>query len=368
MTTNIYMGFPFGVISILLHGFLLFADTRKSFTFYNFSLFMWVCGNFIWMTIEFTDTHPSSRVHFGPHVPIGGIPEHDIYIMTQAKTVLFLIGVITQISLYVSIYRRWIPVPEQEDEDIVTRNEATLFLLGKNSYTATGGTDLDHPADSMLNLDDEFPDYGELDINFNNDRQISPPVTLASIENAYIIFWISKDMFWSFGTGDIPVGQEVAVACEIFAMGFGFTALCVYLVTAYIYRRRKLRFLDGLTAIFWIGANYTWMCGEFFIRYHNLEHDDGDAGDDHVTRIIALFFFISGFLIQMYVIGELWRRRQQRLAGQTGSNASFVDVVGIKDMLKYQTLSVNFSPQHSPHTPTRDNSFSGDDEEHTVIF
>lgn len=368
MTTNIYMGFTFGVLSILLHGFLLFVDTRKSFLFYNSSLFLWVCGNFMWMTIEFTDTHPSSNVHFGPPVPIGGIPEHVIYMMTQAKTVLFLIGVMIQITLYVSIFNKWIPVPEQQDEDIVIRNEATLFLLGKNSY-ASAGTESDHPGDAMLNLDDEFPDYHELDTSFN--RTASPPVTLASIENAYIIFWISKDMFWSFGTGDITVSKDVAIACEILAMCFGFTALCVYLVTAYIYRRRKLRFLDGLTAIFWISANYTWMCGEFFIRYHNMDHDDGDAGDDHNTRVAAACLFIAGFLTQVFVTGALYWRFRLRHAGQSGArtNAQFVDVFSIKGMLKYQTLSVNFSPQHSPHQiPTGESTFNSEDEEHTVLF
>jgi hypothetical protein len=225
----------------------------------------------------------------------------------------------------------------------------------------------------MLDLDDEFPEYHELDAY--HSQQLNPPITLASIENAYIIFWISKDMFWSFGTGDLTPQRDIAIVCEIFAMCFGFTALCVYLITAYIYRRRKLRFLDGLTAIFWISANYVWMCGEFFIRYHNLEHDDGDAGDDRSTRIAAATLFTAGFVTQLYVGSVLYWRYRKRIAGRTGtgngaSASPYIDVFG-KGMLKYQTISVNFSPQHShagQGQVVADSTFSSEDEEHTVLF
>ena len=50
MTTNVFLGFPFGGISVLLHIVVLFIDRRRSFLLYNLSLVTWVCGNFIWMT------------------------------------------------------------------------------------------------------------------------------------------------------------------------------------------------------------------------------------------------------------------------------------------------------------------------------
>src|SRR4051794_26393253 len=103
MTTNIYLGFTFGIISVVLHAVLVFIDTRRSYRFYNSSLIMWVSGNFIWMTIEFVNTNPSSNVHMGPHVPLGGIPQSSIDIMINVKTVLFLLGSLIQIIMYVLI-------------------------------------------------------------------------------------------------------------------------------------------------------------------------------------------------------------------------------------------------------------------------
>lgn len=352
MTTNIYLGFPFGIISILLHALLLVVDKRKSFGFYNVSLFMWVCGNFLWMTIEFTDITPSSNIHFGPDVPIGGIPESSIYVMTQTKTFLFLIGWLSQIAMYVLIYCGKIPMPEQQDEDIVIRNEATLFLLGKQSYTAAMVSDVD----AMLDLEEEFPEYHDLD-TFHTRSQASPQITLAFIENAYIIFWISKDLFWSFGTGDLTQGLDSAIIYEIFAMCFGFTALCVYLVTAYIYRRKKLRFLDSLTTIFWISANYVWMCGEFFIRYDNLQYDDATAGNDRNTRIASATLFALGFATQIYVsIVLYWRYRKRQSQGRLTEGSTHrssstvvpkIELYDVKSLIRYQTLMVSMSPQHS---------------------
>lgn len=351
MTTNIYLGFCFGAMSILLHALLLVVDTRKSFMFYNISLFMWVCGNFLWMTIEFTDTNPSSNIHFGPDVPIGGIPESAIYIMTQTKTVLFLIGWLSQISMYILIFWGKLPIPEQEDEDIVVRNEATLFLFGNKSYTAATVSDVD----SMLDMDEDFPEYHDVE-TFQTRGESSPLITLAFIENAYILFWISKDLFWSFGTGDLTQGLNSAIIYEIFAMCFGFSALCVYLVTAYIYRRKKLRFLDGLTTVFWICANYVWMCGEFFVRYDHLQHDDGSPGDDRNTRIAAATFFAVGFALQMYVSAVLYlryraRRNQDTLTTGTASisvsGVPNIDMFDVKSLIRYQTLMVSFSPQHT---------------------
>lgn len=370
------MGFPFGAISVILHTILLFVDNRRSFTFYNASLFLWVCGNFLWMTIEFTDINPSSDIHLGPTVPTGGIPEHSIYVMTQVKTFMFLFGVIIQLSLYISIYCKKVPMPEQADEDIIIRNDITLFLLGKNSYNTTKVSDVD----AIVDLDDELPDYHELD-TFHSRSESAGPITLAFIENLYIVFWISKDLFWSFGTGDLDNHEDSIIIYEILAMCFGFTALCVYLVTSYMYRRKTLRFMDSLTTIFWISANYVWMCGEFFIRYDNLQYDDTDSGNDRSTRIASATLFCAGLLCQVYVVFVLLQRyRAKRLNNGNAAPGVYavastipkVDMFSLKGIVQYQTLVSGFSPVHESQTmgakglqyvPAAD-----DDDEVAVLF
>ena len=381
MITNMYMGFPFGVLSVILHTILLCVDTRRSFSYYNLSLFLWVCGNFIWMTIEFADVNPSSDIHLGPPVPTGGIPEESIYVMTQTKTVIFLVAVMVQMTFYGLIFYRHIPLPEQADEDIAIRNEATLFIMGKSSYTTTTNSDVD----SVIELDDEFPDYHDMDA-LHIPKSDGPALTLAFIENGYIIFWIFKDLFWSFGTGDLGENSEThIIACEIIAMCFGFTALCVYLTTAYIYRRKKLRFLDSLTTILWLSANYVWMCGEFFIRYDNMQFDDTDPGNDRDTRIASATLFCAGIFIQVYVVSVLLIRYREKQLGIVRPNPNAyavadtgvpkIDVFGLKGIVQYHTLMTGFSPQHQVGeggailgrvvaTPTT----SADEEELTVLF
>ena len=46
MSTNIYLGWPFGITAILYHGLALVFDPRKSFRFYNASFLLWVTGKF----------------------------------------------------------------------------------------------------------------------------------------------------------------------------------------------------------------------------------------------------------------------------------------------------------------------------------
>lgn len=352
MTTNMYLGFPFGVISVFLHTLLLCVDDRRSFFFYNASLFLWVCGNFIWMTIEFTAINPSSDIHWGPPVPTGGISDYSIYVMTQAKTVMFLFGFLIQIALYVAIYCKLVPMPEQENEDIVIRNEATLFLLGRGTFRSATNN-----VDAIMDLDEELPDYQELGGDGTLNTQSSdaaPLITLALIEYGYIVFWISKDLFWSFGTGELNTQHSAILAYEALAMCAGFIALCIYLVTAYIYRRRTLRFMDSLTTIFWISANYVWMCGEFFIRYHNLQFDDAEPGNDRETRIASAVLFCLGGCCQVYVVVVLflrYREKRHRHRGATYTVAhNGAPKVDIKCVLPYETLATSISPHH--HQPS----------------
>jgi hypothetical protein len=67
MTTNVYLGFTFGAVSVLMHVALPFLDRRRSFLYYEIAMIFWVTGNFLWMSTEFFAITPSSRmyVYFG---------------------------------------------------------------------------------------------------------------------------------------------------------------------------------------------------------------------------------------------------------------------------------------------------------------
>jgi len=127
-------------------------------------------------------------------------------------------------------------------------------------------------------------------------------LTLAFVENSYIFFWVSKDLFWSWGTGDLVRGRNPAIVFETAALMFGTSALCVYSITAYLHRRNLLRFADTISTMCWLSANFVWMCGEFFIRYQNLDLDDTSAGNDGETRIASSCLFMTGLLIQCGII------------------------------------------------------------------
>lgn len=82
------------------------------------------------MTVEFVDTNPSSHVHIGPHVPLGGFSPEVVTFMVNFKTALFLIASFVQIVMYICIWLKYIPMPEEDNEDIVSKNEVLLFFNG----------------------------------------------------------------------------------------------------------------------------------------------------------------------------------------------------------------------------------------------
>lgn len=92
-------------------------------------------------------------------------------------------------------------------------------------------------------------------------------------------------------------------------MLFGTLSILIYLITAYVYRRNIVLLVDSVTTICWIGANYVWMCGEFFLRYNNLEYDDLTEHDDSSTRIISSVLFCLGITLQISNILFLTYRR-----------------------------------------------------------
>ncbi len=294
-------------------------DNRRSFRFYNASILLWVTGNFIWMVSEMVECAPSSNVHLGPHVPIGGLSKEALEGLLIFKEMLFITGTLIQVVLYVGIYNRCLAMPEEEGEDQVSRNEVNILLGRVNNASKPYTKQADF--DSLFDLADDFSltsvDSGlGSGVGTAQQQRATGTLSLAFIENGYIIFWISKDLFWSWSTGDLTQVRDLAIFFETAAMLCGTVSILIYTITAYIYRRSFVRFLDSVTLILWIMANFVWMCGEFFIRYDNMERDDGDPGNDGATRIVSAVLFCSGISLQFYVILKLVvAHRKQQLAG-----------------------------------------------------
>ena len=228
----------------------------------------------------------------------------------MTKLALFLSSLFIQLVMYVGIYLRKIKMPRHFDEEIICVNELALLLGKKDVSNININRRLqlnDHENFSETHLNPPFSPSSTSRSNINglyiNEEQAALPISTAFVEYTYIIFWIMKDLFWSISTGDLGIRNlEFAIFSETIALFFGTVAFSVYCISAYIYRRHTLSFLDSITTLFWISANYVWMCGEFFLRYQNLELDDTTQGNDANTRVIATIFFSTGICIQIYVI------------------------------------------------------------------
>lgn len=355
MTTNVLLGFPFGAISVILHAFLLIFDPRKTFRFYNVSLLIWVIGNFLWMTTEFVAETPSSNVHLGPPVPLGGVSAQAVEDMVNIKSVLFLISSFVQITMYILVFCKIIPMPEDDEEDIVSKNEAILFFYGSQSYSKQlqYNTELDNSDDvNIISLDGAGYER-------QGSSQSGPSYgfSLIFIENAYILFWILKDLCWSWGTGDLTHDQETAIVFESLALCCGTMSIFVYALTSYLYRRNTLRFLDAITTIFWIAANFVWMSGEFFLRYDNLEHDDATQGNDYNTRVASATLFLLGLAIQAYVmtsacISVAYFQNSNRSSHGRGSSGRQIEMMNVSNNM---VVSFTFNPLTSSSISSQQN-------------
>lgn len=100
---------------------------------------------------------------------------------------------------------------------------------------------------------------------------------------------------------------------ESTAMFFGTVSILIYSVTAYICRRNIISFIDCITTICWISANYVWMCGEFFLRYNSLQYDDLTEHNDGSTRIASSCLFCFGISLQIIVTSYLLNNRYKFL-------------------------------------------------------
>lgn len=356
MMTNIYIGFPFGILSILLHVFLLGVDRRRSCTFYNTSLLLWVIGNFLWMTCEFVDATPSSRIHTGPHVPIGGLDDKTIDSMINTKTIFLMIGVLVQLIMYTGIFARLVPVPGSDTpEDLIINNEAKLLCCRRRrtyEHTSISSDPIDFESDDLsLDLDGHGSDFS---------------LTYTYISNFYIVFWIVKDSFWAFGTGDfgfadIVNAKDLVVFYEAGAMVAGALAIASVATSSYLVRRDVMLFLDHIVGILWLSANYCWMIGEFFLRYHNLDLDDGNEGDDMSTRIISCVLFSASFALQLYIIYSMWTHRRNR-------DEAVRTVEMTSSSIKYHHIMVNYAPQTQGMGKSPMHRVFDDDDEAVVLF
>ncbi len=106
---------------------------------------------------------------------------------------------------------------------------------------------------------------------------------IRKIENSHIILWLFKDIFWVMDfklLGTLMIAPTIAVA--------------LYLTV--ISRKDRKEFLHSLAVCFWIGANGSWMIGEFFY--------------DDALRPIAFVFFLAGLAsIAYYYIGLLKKEK-----------------------------------------------------------
>jgi len=317
MTTNYLLSFPFGIISITLHLTIVILDPRSAFKYYNYTLLAWIIGNFLWMLIEIWVTTASSSIHFGPKVPIdpNGMTNETINTITSIKIFLFTFALFLQVYLYMGIYLRYLETPKDDGEDLVARKQLDDLLA------------CNYPNPSINNDSQQLLATHNIDSNSNQPSAATAGYSLVFVENFYIIFWIMKDLFWGFGTGDLTTNGEDVLFFEVCALFFGSLALVVYAVSALVYRHNSIRFIDCLSTLCWILANYVWMAGEFFIRYKDMELDDGTEGNDSRTRIASLSLFLLGILLQAYnsaVISiDVYRKRQGKFTSVRTNSPKF---------------------------------------------
>lgn len=201
MTTNVYLGWIFGGIAVVLHIFVLIMDWpyNMTFRFYHCSLVLWIIGNFMWMSVEFMVYKESSDVHFGPHTPVGGISMETGNTLTVVKSYFFLAGIAIQLLLFGFINMGWLDMPADEnvgeDNEIVRLGDDIAML---EDVSETGG--IEHSSNETSESES---------LPYLSHASIEHPLglSLTFIENSYIVLWISKDYFWSWATGDFEVDR-----------------------------------------------------------------------------------------------------------------------------------------------------------------
>jgi len=305
MTTNVYLGWIFGGVAVLLHLAVLFIDWPHSvpFRFYHSSLVLWIVGNFLWMSVEFMVYRESSDVHFGPHTPVGGMTVKVGDQLTEAKSWLFLTAIAIQFLLFILIRMNILAMPlDVFDDDSIDGGSVDMDMDIDGSQQSASAPLTSTQEGQPLVEDMESNDNRMTPSNLYVADKYPFGFTLTFIENSYIVLWIAKDYFWSWATGDFEVQQRVGYFTEVVSMFFGILSVCLYTYIAYAWRKHFVNMMDSLTSWCWLFANFVWMAGEVFIRYDNLQLDDAEQADDAVTRLVSGIFFLIGMQIQFIVI------------------------------------------------------------------
>ncbi len=325
MTTNYLLSFPFGIISITLHLTIVILDPRSTFKYYNYTLLAWIIGNFLWMLIEVWVTTASSSIHFGPKVPIdpNGMTNETIHSITYLKIGLFISAFLLQLYMYIGICLQYLEAPKDDGEDSGARKQLDDLLACNRYNLITSHTDNQQLLTNTVENSNQS----------NTPHAAGAGYSLVYVENVYIIFWIMKDLFWGFGTGDLTSNGGDVLFFEICALFFGAFALATYTISAYVYRHNSIRFIDCLSTMCWILANYVWMAGEFFIRYKDMELDDGTEGNDSRTRIASLCLFLSGILLQTYnsavISVDLYMKRNSKFTVVSTNSPKNVEMTSL---------------------------------------
>ena len=265
MSTNIYIGWPFGCAAIAFHTITLLFDPRQTYWYYNASILLWVTGNWIWMSIEYLSEPLSSDIHWGPSVPLTSLSSELVYQLQMIKISLFVLSLIIQFVMYMGILFNRLQMPEDAEENMIAHHELQTILQPLSnlfsyhtyqsciSYCCTShnrctccnssnrhqhipikGTCADEEGDYLAatgtstrtsplahtNGYDQREENSHLvhnhthttnthANNHNNGNGDGIPqrihhnktITTALLEHTYISFWIFKDLFWSLGTG-----------------------------------------------------------------------------------------------------------------------------------------------------------------------
>lgn len=271
-------------------------------------------------------TPQSSSIHLGPDTPLGGMTPEMGDKLTNIKSKLFLLAIFLQLTLFACIRFNIVQMPkdsdsdvgeeedmiwEEDDEELLGRLEQAFRDNedGKNSAAeedqASQSARIPKPDKATRSATDDSIDDSVLD----SFRRFIPTTkrfplgfSLTFIENGYIILWICKDYFWSWATGDFEINRNAGYVTEVVSMFFGVLSVCLYTFVAFAWRKHFVNLMDSLTSWCWLFSNFTWMAGEIFIRYDNMELNDDNQGDDGLTRLVSGIFFIVGINIQLCVL------------------------------------------------------------------
>ena len=307
MATIVWQGMIFGAISILLHAFFLVADARIALRFHHLSMLCWVVGNYLWMIVEFYCTIPSSHIHIGLDTPVGGITKPYQLILVHVKHWLFMTAVISQVIVYGGFFFGYISVPTDEEEDAL-RNQSKPTAASLQQGDKDRDQEVTIELGNRITTGDELPGGPTPTPDSDEDRGLDASerifgASMVVCEYLYLGPWMLKDLFWSWATGDFgDLHMFKEVTSEVLAITFGCIAMAAFTYVAFLYRHNLEAFLDSVTSVCWVAANLTWMCGEFFIRYDNMEVDDLTEHNDSSTRMFSAMFFIIGLLIQFCIV------------------------------------------------------------------